>query len=219
MSTASLFPPKHSKAAIAFMILLAICAWLGLITQFYITITTYSASRTLAGTLVQFFSYFTIICNILAAVSITAILAKPAAGYFSRNRVLSAIAFYMVIVGVVYNIVLRPLGAFHGMAFMANEILHVITPALYTLFWLALVPKAGLIWTDALKWLWVPFIYSVYIFLRGAISGLYPYPFMNVAEFGYTQIAFNSVVLLFAFLGLGLLFILVARLMTKKHRA
>lgn len=210
---------KHDKIALAFIWFITLCAWGGLLIQFYVTITTYNPDRTLPGVLVQFISYFTIICNALAAISITWLLVKPAPGsYFSRNTVLSAITFYMIIVGIIYNAVLRSLIPLNGLAFIANEILHVATPLLYVLFWLALVPKTGLLFTDALKWLWLPFIYLIYILIRGAICGLYPYPFMNVAEFGYTQIAFNSVVLLFVFLGLGMLFIGMARLMAKRQK-
>jgi hypothetical protein len=49
-----------------------------------------------------------------------------------------------------------------------------------------------------------PVVYFVYILARGAVFGLYPYSFLNVARLGHLQVFFNALGLLAAFLGLGL---------------
>ena len=45
------------------------------------------------------------------------------------------------------------------------------------------------------------------------MTGYYPYPFINVAEFGYHKILINMAVLVLVFLGLGLALIGIDRRM------
>ena len=216
MNAQSTLLQNSNKAATTYMILVVLIAWLGLIMQFYITLSGYATGRTLPGVLVELVSFFTIICNFLVAISLTMALLKPG-GYFSRNTVLSAITLYIIIVGLVYNINLRGLVALHGAAWWVNEVMHVIIPILYTIFWLAIVPKNGLTWKTALPWLWVPLFYLIYILIRGAICGLYPYPFMNAGKFGYAHVAIGCFVVMLAFLLVSQLLIFIARLAVKRQ--
>ena len=43
-------------------------------------------------------------------------------------------------------------------------------------------------WKDAVAWLAYPGVYLVYILARGAVSGLYPYPFVDVNVLGYAGV-------------------------------
>lgn len=207
----------RSKTAASYIIFVAILAWLGLITQLYITLSSYAADKTLPGVLVQFISFFTIICNFLVAISLTRISLKPG-GYFSRNTVLSAITLYIIIVDLVYNINLRGILELHGLAWWVNEVLHVAIPILYTIFWVTIVPKTGLNWPSALPWLWVPLCYLIYILIRGALCGLYPYPFMNAGKFGYAHVALSCFIVMLAFLVVSQLLIFIARLSTRQQQ-
>lgn len=210
---------NRRKWALALMLFTAVTGWFGIITQLYITLNTYQNNRTLAGVLVQFISYFTIICNLLVTISLTVIIIRPGASwgkFFSRNTVLTALTLYIIIVGIVYNTVLRGLVGLEGLASWVNEIMHVIIPLLFAVFWLIIVPKTGLSFKNILPWLWVPFIYLIYILLRGAASGLYPYPFMNAAKFGYPQVAINCFIVMLAFVGVSIILVFIDRLMTKK---
>jgi hypothetical protein len=208
---------NRGNAATIYMALTALLGWFGLIAQLYLVLTDHEAGRTIPGVLVQFISYFTVICNLLVSISLTAILLNPSPkSFFSRNTILMAIALYILIVGIVFNTVLRYLLALTGLAFWVNEIMHVFIPALYTIFWIWLVPKGGLHWNSFLPWLWVPFLYLVYVLIRGAVCGLYPYPFMDAGKYGYGHVALSSFIIMLAFVGFGLLLIWVARLMTKK---
>jgi hypothetical protein len=210
---------NSGKVATAFMVFVALLAWFGLIAQLTITLSNHHPSRTIPGILVQYISYFTVISNALVSISLTAILlasASAMAKFFSRNTVSTAVALYIIIVGIVFNTVLRNLLSLEGLAWWVNEVMHVFIPVLYTVFWIIIVPKTGLSYKNTLPWLWVPFLYLVYIMIRGALSGLYPYPFMDAAKYGYAQVALNSVVMLFVILGSGLLLIFIARLLAKK---
>jgi hypothetical protein len=194
--------------------------WFSLVLQIAISIPAFlKTGRSIAGTLVQLFSFFTILTNLLAAVCLAVLLVTPKvrlAKYFLQSHVFSAIALYITIVGLVYNLVLRSLWHPEGLFKLADELLHTVNPLLFVAYWLAYVPKANLKWGQAFKWLWVPFIYSVYIFIRGALSHLYPYPFLNVDELGVMQVVINCLVMLAAFLVIGFLFIWINRVMAKR---
>lgn len=193
--------------------------WFGLILQIAISIPDYlKTGRSLGGTLVQLFSYFTILINLLAAICLTALFKTNSrlGKYFFQPRILSAIALYITIVGSVYNMVLRGLSHPEGLSRLADELLHAVNPVLFVVYWLVYAPKANLKWMDALNWLWVPFIYSVYVFIRGSISHLYPYPFLNIDKLGVSQVAINSLMMLVAFLLIGFLFVWINRLMAKR---
>ena len=59
-------------------------------------------------------------------------------------------------------------------------------------------------WLDAVIWLIFPFVYWVYVFLRGAISGAYPYPLVDVASRGSVRALTNAAIHLTSILLLGL---------------
>ncbi|MCR8561681.1 Pr6Pr family membrane protein [Mucilaginibacter sp. BJC16-A38] len=86
----------------------------------------------------------------------------------------------------------------------------------FLIYWFAFVPKDGLSYKNILPWLWYPLIYFVYVLIRGAISGNYPYPFLNVAKSGYPQVMLNALILAPLMWGLGALFVLVARYLSSR---
>ncbi len=53
-------------------------------------------------------------------------------------------------------------------------------------------------------WQFFPIIYFIYILLRGAITNIYPYPFLDVAKLGYDQVILNALGLMAAQFALGL---------------
>ncbi|WP_183560136.1 Pr6Pr family membrane protein [Mucilaginibacter sp. SP1R1] len=211
---------KQNPIALICGVILTLMLWLGLILQFYVSIPAYlSNGYSLAGALVQLFSFFTIQVNLLVALCLVSILLKPSAALyklFSRGYVLTGIVVYIAIVCLVYNTVLRGLLHLTGPARVADELLHLINPVLFIIYWLIFIPKTNLKWAQSLNWLWYPFFYLVYTLIRGAITTTYPYPFVNAAKLGYTKVTINSLVMLVAFLLFGLLFILLSRRLASK---
>jgi hypothetical protein len=208
-----------NKIKIIYMATLAIIAWFALCLQFYISIAQFlSTGRTLGGAIVHLLSYYTIQNNILVALSVTLLLLAPASAwgkFFSRSSVITAIAVYITIVCLVYQIILRPQHTPVGLFKLADELLHSLDPAMFILFWLIFIPKTKLLWAKAINWLLYPLLYCFYVLIRGAISGYYPYSFIDGNKLSYEQIFINSVFLLFAFLSVGLLFIGISRLTQK----
>jgi len=213
---------NHNRNNISsFILVLAlISVWFSLVVQFCISIPAYiNDGRSLPGTLVQLFSYFTIQVNLLAGLGLGALLLKPSTAfnkYFSQGYVLTGIALYITIVGLVYNIILRSLWHPIGLFKLTDELMHLINPILFVVYWLIFVPKERLKWTQSLSWLWFPFLYLVYILIRGAITQIYPYPFIDAGKLGYYSIIIHSLLLLVVFLLLGLLLILLTRTLSPK---
>lgn len=194
----------------------AVTGWLAVLAQFYLII----INRTTAvpETVVRFFSYFTILTNILVALAFTALLRRqgsPLRAFFSRPDVQTALAVYIVIVGVVYNLILRSLWKPEGLQRLVDELLHSVMPSLYFIFWCIYVSRYALMWKQIPSWLIYPFIYFVYVLIRGAVSGFYPYPFINVREHGYGPVLLNSLYIMIAFLLFSALFVLIGKLRRK----
>lgn len=200
----------------AYITIGAVLAWFAVVLQLYIIIG--NRVRTIFETIIQFFSYFTILTNILVAVCFTMLLLQSAStrkNFFTKPKVLTAVTVYITIVGLVYNIILRYLWKPEGMQLIADELLHSVNPVIFVLFWLIFVPKKALQWRDAFPWLVYPFVYCIYILIRGALSGLYPYPFIDVNNLGYNNVLINIGLLFMAFLLISLLFVAVGKFMSR----
>lgn len=168
------------------------------------------------GAVIIYFSFFTILTNVLTALVLTAVALQPKAGWgqwFCRPSVQAATAVYIAIVGMVYQLLLRQLWNPQGAQWVADVLLHSIIPVGYVLYWMLFAPRAGLNWKDAVIWLTYPALYLVYTLARGAMSGLYPYPFVDVNVLGYGGVLARAAGFLLVFLGMGLLVVAVGRWM------
>lgn len=196
-----------------FLAIGAVAGWLAIILQFYLIIINRTAS--IPETIIRFFSFFTILTNILVALCCTFLLLKPAskwAVFFKQPATFTALTVYIAVVGIVYNVILRFLWSPEGMQFLVDELLHSVIPVLFILYWFLFVPKETLKWNNILPWLIYPFIYCIYSLLRGAISGFYPYPFINVNLLGYSKVILNIGSLIIVFLVLSVLLVGIAKI-------
>jgi hypothetical protein len=189
-----------------YMMLLAIITWVAIALQFYLILqSTVGFSKLKLA--INFFSYFTILSNLLIALCLTSVLVSPSSRlglFFSKITVQSALALYIFIVGLVYNLVLRGIVTLTGLDWIVDNLLHVIVPVLYVLYWLIFTPKKILEWKNILPWLIFPAVYLIYSLLRGLVADWYPYPFLHAGKLGYEKVAMNSFFVLAAFLIVGL---------------
>jgi hypothetical protein len=183
-----------------FQIAIAIIGWLMLALQLYLQIVNRTTS--VAEAIVRFFSYFTILTNILVAVSFTILLFPKSKSYtlFSKNTVLTAITIYIFIVGLVYNLVLRSQWNPKGLQLIVDNGLHTITPLLTLVYWFAYVSVKNVEWRQTLQWLMYPVFYLIYVLVRGWFSNFYPYFFINVSDLGYAGALKNAGFVTIAFL-------------------
>ena len=158
-------------------LIFAIIAWFAVITQFYLMMENRVAS--VPETIIRFFSFFTILTNTLVAVYFTVLsLAKNQKGFWQQPGTLTAITVYILVVGLVYQLVLRQIWEPEGMQKVVDELLHSVNPVLVLIFWFIYEKKNNIRWSQLPYWLLYPLIYLVYILVRGHLSGFYPYPFV-----------------------------------------
>ncbi len=145
--------------------------------------------------LTNFFSFFTILSNVLAAITLLLcglwLLTRGRRRRFQPRALsvlLLSVGTYMVITGIVYNTLLRgiPLEP-GGTVAWSNEVLHVVGPAMLLLELIFRVGVRPISW----RALWVvvgfPIVWVIYTMIRGEqitspTTGQpwwYPYPFLN----------------------------------------
>jgi len=208
----------QKKPARIFALFVASVTWFGILAQFYLIIVNRVVS--VPETILRFFAYFTINTNILVALCLTFIgfSVKTNIGrFFSRPFTVTAITVYIIIVGLVYNTILRTLWQPQGLQMIVDEILHSVTPILFILFWVIFTPTEDLKWKYAFSWLTYPAVYILYALTFGAITKFYPYLFVDVNRHGYTKALSNTGLVLFAIFLLSLILIATAKV-TKDRR-
>jgi hypothetical protein len=195
---------KWSSARRPAALVLAMLGWGALILQFFLTAGTMTAQgRPAAAAFLVLAGYFTILTNFLCVCCMTAAFLSK-----SANRpapvLLSAATLYIAAVGIVYALLLSRLYHPQGWAWVADRLLHYVIPPFFVAYWLIFVPKGRLRWTAPLVWLIYPLAYLAVSLLRGAVSGWYPYPFINVSVLGYRVALLNALGLTVAFFLVGL---------------
>ncbi|HLL79971.1 MAG TPA: Pr6Pr family membrane protein [Ktedonobacteraceae bacterium] len=169
--------------------------------------------------LVNFFSYFTNLSNILAAI----VLLIGGYNLFQRRQptlatdlVRGTAAVSMAVVGIVFSILLRNEDVGSLLPWV-NAVLHYIMPVVMVLDWLYQPPKSRFVLGQTWYLLIFPFIYIVYTLIRGAIVGFYPYPFLNPAKVGgYGGVALYCLAILVLFILLSWLFMFLGNSL-KRH--
>ncbi len=183
-----------------FDIFLAVITWIAMVLQVIN-----------ANNLINTFSYFTIISNLLIAISLTIQLVSSGSrgGKICTNiSVQSALTVYIIIVALIYNFVIRRVWIEAFPQFYYNNIFHVLTPLLYVIRWVIFVPKGDLNWGHGFKWLIFPFLYLFYSLIRGNIVNWYPYGFVDLRVISTSELIRNVILVLFLFMliGFGLVF-------------
>ncbi|MFI4958199.1 MAG: Pr6Pr family membrane protein [Lysobacterales bacterium] len=195
--------------------LTALLGWLALALQLLLSIqlTIATGQGALTGVWI-YLGYFTILTNVLAALGLSAAARGPHGAisrFFTRPDVHTAIAMSIAIVAAIYNLLLRQLWQPHGWQIVADDILHVVMPALFLLYWWLAVPKATLRWPQVIVWQLYPAAYFTYVLIRGVVNHWYPYPFLDVGTLGYLRVLINACAVLLVFIGVALLLVALAR--------
>ncbi len=163
---------------------------------------------------ILFLSYFTLLSNVLVALAMTLPWLAPETGlgrYFLEPATRTAILVYIIVVALIYHYVLRQLWNPQGWQLAADTIEHVVAPILYGIDWLLFVPKGTLKFRSAFAWVGFPLAYAGYSLIHGALSGFYPYPFIDVTKLGSEKVLMDMGVLVGVFAGLGLLLVALDR--------
>ena len=160
---------------------------------------------------VNFFSFFTIESNVLTVVVglVGAFLllsrrSGPDPVWFNGLR--AGVTTYMVVTGIVYNLLLRGIELPQGTTVpWSNEVLHVIAPLWMLIDWLLVPGRRELAWKAIWGIIAFPLVWVVYTLVRGPITPdemqekafWYPYPFLNpnLSPNGYLSVSFYVVLI------------------------
>ncbi len=165
-------------------------------------------TRSVLGSTVVFFSFFTVLTNVLVALAFTAPALWPDSrlGRWSASEgVRAAIAMYITVVAVIYHLFLAATWDPQGLIKVVDIGLHTVMPVAFLLDWLLFVPKGRLRWIDPVKWLAYPLLYGALTVLHGLVVGWYPYWFIDIGRLGWGPALTNFAALLGVFLILGLI--------------
>jgi hypothetical protein len=149
------------------------------------------ADLVIGGSLVpaRYFVYFTNDTTMIAIVLLTvtglSMLRRDRDGLLLTSAALAVVPLAMV-TGIVYNLTLRgvPTEVYLGMDW-ENEVLHVAVPLFLTIDWFVLRlfdrGRPALPWRALLVALVFPVLWIGMTLIRGAVTGWYPYPFLEPA--------------------------------------
>lgn len=186
------------RSARLFAALVALVAATGLAIQFAATLAEQGALAQALWVLVRF---FTILTNLLLAVVFGA-LALGRTDIATPSR-LGGATLAILLVGIVYALLLDGLHRLSGGAFVADILLHKVTPVLAPLGWLVAAPKGHLRARDPWLWTLYPLVYFVYAVLRGMGEGVFAYPFLNYPAHGWLHVSVHAVIMAAGFLLVG----------------
>ncbi|MPS66179.1 MAG: hypothetical protein DI622_05040 [Chryseobacterium sp.] len=189
-------------------LIFALVGWFSIMTQYYLMVKNTQISFAEAN--IRFFSYFTILTNIIVAVYFT-LQVFNSVPKIKKPGILTAITIYILIVGLVYQIILRSTWDPKGLQRFVDELLHTIIPILVLIYWYLYENKNRLNYRQILSWTIYPLLYLFYILIRGYFSDFYPYPFINVSDLGYFQVLLNSFGILLLFAALSMLFVRIGK--------
>ena len=198
--------------------LIGFCVGIGLLVlQFSLTIPARMATGASPfASIVFYFSFFTVLSNIGVTLTYLASLTHWAwLGWFRRHQTKTMFAALIFIVMMVYHFVLAGIWQPAGLFKVADIGLHYVAPLLYLVWW-AKLRRSETLKLSQISFMIAPaLIYILYVFARGAVTGLYPYPFINAAVLGYATTIINTVVLLVASIAIMALFVGIDRLLLK----
>jgi len=212
---------------IASRVVIAIAIVAAIVAQLDRSINAANADSDLSQTgpvLANFFSYFTIDSNTLtvgvllvgALVLVSGVQSEPNGLTLARATVTT----FMVITGVVYNLLLRGL-ATENVVGWSNEILHVVGPIYVLVDWLFAPGRARLHPRDVVAVMGFPLLWVTYTLIRGPFATdpfegtdyWYPYPFLNpvTSVGGYASVAAYVVGITAVFVAVALALIWTSR--------
>ena len=134
----------------------------------------------LGARLARLVAYFTIQSNLLVAVTSWQLVGNPDRdGRWWRPVRLAAIVG-ITVTGLVHFVLLRPLLHLEGASYLADKLLHMVVPVLAVAAWLLVGPRPRAAWSVAWTTLAWPILWLVVILAQGAVTGWYPYPFLDL---------------------------------------
>jgi hypothetical protein len=150
----------------------------------------------------NFFSFFTILSNLLAMTVLLEGGRRQLAGEPPLSDMWrGAAVVYMAVTYIVFAVLLRDLQEeLQTHVAWVDSVLHRVAPIVLMADWLIEPPHQPIPFRRALVWLGFPLAWLAFTLVRGAIDGRYPYPFLDPANGGYGAVALYCVGIFVLFL-------------------
>jgi len=156
-------------------------------------------------------SYFTIQSNLLVAVTAAQLARDPLRDGRWWRTVRAAALVGITVTGLVHFVLLRPLLHLEGASWAADKLLHMVVPVVAVLGWLVAGPRPRAPWRDAVRALAWQVAWLAWTLVVGAVTGWYPYPFLDVGAEGAGPVAVTC-------LGVTVLFLALAAVLSRLDR-
>lgn len=200
-------------------LLVAAVVVIGFVLQFYLLFTggadansgEAGASVPIGIRFARLFSFFTVDSNLLVlVVAIGALVGRDQNSMLWRVIRLAAL-LSITVTGTVFGVILSPGIVLRDEAVIVNTLFHIVSPVLFLLGWLLWGPRRQ--WSPRialLAFIW-PVAWLAFTFVRGATTGWYPYPFLNVGQIGLGPALFGAGVVIVYAMALCAIVLLVDR--------
>lgn len=174
-------------------------------------------ARSLVGTLVFYWTYFTHITNLWLLLTYAAVLTGARwLAPLARPVAMTSAAALITLVMVFFHFLLAPVTTMTGMLVWASYLLHYLTPITYLLFWLVFMPHGRLRFAHLPVMLAPGLVYAVWALGRGALTHEYPYAILNADKSGYGRVAISVGVIIVAVALFGAVLIVVDKLLGRR---
>ncbi len=190
----------------------AAVGWFAIVGQYFAT-----HADTVSST-VDYFSYFTILSNILVATTLTSAACPQRSGVgrsLLKPSMLMATAVYISVTGITYFLILSSLYDLKGWVLFFDRLLHYVMPLAFFSFWLLFVPKGKLKLSVAVWVLFPPMVYAAYTFVHGPWTGFYPYPFVDEPKIGFWHTVRNVMEFVVFFYVMGIVYVALDRIIAR----
>ncbi|MFF7290950.1 Pr6Pr family membrane protein [Microbacterium sp. NPDC008134] len=175
----------------------------------------------------NFFSFFTTLSGLIAAVTLligAAWMLRTKAKNDTEPRWLAVLftfaSTYMITTGIVYNVLLRSIPSHSATEQWTSETLHIVLPIVMLLDVLFAPRRHPLGWTTAFLAVILPLAWGAYTLIRGpfitdpftATPYWYPYPFLNPQTSSWLSVGIYIAVIAFGILVLASIVVWIGRL-------
>jgi hypothetical protein len=192
-----------------FVIATAIIGWAALLGRYISGGDFESASLT-----AHYFSYFTVLSNVLAALTLTEMASRPpgSPNWLTRPSVVAATTLYMSVTGL--STLPPPVWLPHQWPVICDSFLHYLLPILFFGIWMIGMPKGCLSFSQIPRWLIFPLCYGIYSQIFGPF-----YRAFDVEDIGLAHVLSNTVWMSICFISLSANLVVIDRALSRQPTA
>lgn len=150
----------------------------------------------------RFFAYFTIQRNLIGVAAFAWLVGRPGPRSRGVELLRAGAAVYLTVTFFVVIFLLSGVDVGLQLTWV-DVVLHKIFPIIVVADWLLDPPRMRLVYRDVVNLLAYPLVWLILTMVRGAADGWYPYPFLNPANGGYSQVAITIVAVLVGFIAIA----------------